>query len=79
MWTVTGKAKVIFCIVIANIFYRLCQPIHVRRALSLLCPIPQHAAEDPAEIFVAGIGEETPGIREHPDEIPQQSQVCKGR
>ena len=54
-----------FHVVVADILHHSAQQLVVRGGLAVRHPAADHAAQDAAEVLVAGIGQEGAGIREH--------------
>lgn len=48
------------------------------RILAILDPSTDHLTEDATEVVMTGIGEETAGVRQHTDEMPQVRTGCEG-
>lgn len=55
-------------VAVADVFHHLPQKRHVARCFAFFHPLPDEVAEDAAEVFVAGVGEEAAAVGEHADE-----------
>ena len=69
------KAKELDGVVIADILYDLAQRLHVGVNLTVIDPAADQTAEDAAEVFMTGVGEERAGVGEHTDEVAQNAQI----
>ena len=67
------KSEIPYRIPVRNILHHASQHSHICRIFPVLNPSADQFAQDPPEIFVSGIGQEAPGIRQHPNKVPQQS------
>lgn len=62
-------------IVIANALNHLPEHRPVCRVLAFLHPLADQVAQNPPEIFMAGIGNERAGIRQHADKRAQATEM----
>lgn len=72
-----GELKVVFCIVVRDIFDDLGEGIVICRELPVFYPVAYQIAQDTSEILMSGVGQKASGICQHTYKAGQVSKVGK--
>ena len=71
------KSEIPYGIVVADIFHDFFQQVIILGVFSIFNPSPQQFTQNPAEIFMPGVGKKASGIRKHSHKAGQISQICQ--
>ena len=69
------EAEEILGIVVTDVAYQLCQCFHIKGIQPFFHPCTDDIAQNPAEVFVTGIGSEGAGVGQHTQELAEYGQV----
>lgn len=72
------EAKILFCVLIADVSDEFFGPLGSIRNASSLYIVTDEVAEDATEVFVTRVGKERARIGDHSDESTEQTEVGKG-
>ncbi len=62
-------------IVVADVFHHLTKPFHISGILTVLHHLAEQVAQNPAEVFMAGVAQERPGVGQHSVEAAHGAQT----
>jgi len=72
-----GKFKISFRIMIGDIGHNFTQHLQISGVFTVFHPGTEQITEDPAEIFMSGVGQKASGISQHSHKTGQISQVSQ--
>ena len=71
------EAEVVVGISVGDVLHDPAEPFFVGRNPSLLCPLPEKAAQDTPEVLMAGIRQEAARVGQHAAEVGKQALLGK--